>query len=154
MSNIPNFRNFCESARIKLLGEPDRRTHKELRWDGGDAYSARTYSVQKRAWYDHGQQRGGSTLDLVAYSKGQPKQKLRGQVCNADRSPGTETMAGGSRASPRPNPTAPACHRSKGHPRARRGGGLFGPDTRRSPSQRPMRHNGESLPPSAPRRRN
>jgi hypothetical protein len=33
---------------------------------------------EKKAWYDHGQQRGGSTLDLVAYSKDQPKQQLRG----------------------------------------------------------------------------
>jgi hypothetical protein len=32
-------------------------------------------SVQKKAWFDHGQERGGSTLELVAYSKGQPKQK-------------------------------------------------------------------------------
>jgi len=78
MINVPNFRDFCESACIKLWGEPDKRDHKELRWDGHDAYSARTFSIQKKAWYDHGQERGGSTLDLVAYIKSQPKQQLRG----------------------------------------------------------------------------
>jgi hypothetical protein len=78
MSNVPNFRDLCESACIKLWGEPHRRTQKELRWNDGGAYSNRTFSIQKKAWYDHGQQRGGSTLDLVAYSKGQPKQQLRG----------------------------------------------------------------------------
>lgn len=76
MSNLPNFRDFCESACIKVWGEPDRRTQKELRYNGDDAYSARTFSVRKKAWYDHGQKRGGSTLDLVAYSKDQPKQQL------------------------------------------------------------------------------
>jgi predicted P-loop ATPase len=80
MINLPNFKDYCEAACVKLWGEPDSRTKKELRWNGGDAYSARTYSVRKRAWYDHGQERGGSTLDLVDYAKGRPKRELRGAV--------------------------------------------------------------------------
>ena len=77
---LPDFRALCESACIHLWGEPDKRDRKQLRWNGADAYSARTFSLAKRAWYDHGEWRGGSTLDLVAYSKGQPKQELRGQA--------------------------------------------------------------------------
>jgi hypothetical protein len=61
-----------------LWGEPDRRTSKELRWNGADAYSAKTFNCRKRIWYDAGQQRGGSTLELVAYAKGEPAEKLRG----------------------------------------------------------------------------
>jgi hypothetical protein len=80
MTNLPNFKDYCEAACIKLWGEPDKRSKKELRWENGDAYSARTYSIRKKAWYDHGQERGGSTLDLVDYAKGRPKRDLRGSV--------------------------------------------------------------------------
>jgi hypothetical protein len=80
MSSLPDFKLFCEAACIKLWGDPDRRTKKELRWNGHDAYSARTFNPRKRVWYDAGQQRGGSTLELVAYSKGEPAQKLRGRA--------------------------------------------------------------------------
>lgn len=75
-----NFKDLCEEACITLWGEPDKRDPKELRWNGHDAYSAKTFSLKKRTWYDHGAQRGGGLLDLVAYSKGQPKQKLRGKA--------------------------------------------------------------------------
>jgi hypothetical protein len=81
VSDLPDFNSFCESACIKLWGEPDKRTtgtKAKLLWNGGDAYSARTYTISKRAWYDHGAKRGGSTLDLVDYHKGRPKRKLRG----------------------------------------------------------------------------
>jgi putative DNA primase/helicase len=78
---LPNFRALCESACIKLWGEPTSRNRKELRWNGCDAYSAKTFSFKKQAWCDHGAGWGGSTLDLVAYSKGQPKQEqLRGKA--------------------------------------------------------------------------
>jgi predicted P-loop ATPase len=80
MSNLPDFSQFCEAACIKLWGEPDKRTKKELRWTNGDAYGARTYTINKRAWYDHGAERGGSTLELLAYSKGLPNEKLRGRA--------------------------------------------------------------------------
>jgi hypothetical protein len=63
-----------------LWGEPDKRTRKELRWNGGDAYSVRTYAISKHVWYDHGAERSGSTLDLVDYHKGRPKRDLRGAV--------------------------------------------------------------------------
>jgi hypothetical protein len=76
--NVPDFSQHCEAACIKLWGEPDRRTSKELRWNGADAYSAKTFNCRKRIWYDAGQQRGGSTLELVAYAKGEPAEKLRG----------------------------------------------------------------------------
>jgi predicted P-loop ATPase len=70
---------YCETACIKLWGEPSSRSKKELRWNSnGDAYSTRTYSRSKRAWYDHGAQRGGSTLHLVDYAKGRPARELRG----------------------------------------------------------------------------
>jgi hypothetical protein len=75
---FPDFPAYCEAACIKLWGEPDKRSKIELRWNGGDAYSVRVYSVRKRVWYDHGQKRGGSTLELVAYAKGEPAAQLRG----------------------------------------------------------------------------
>jgi putative DNA primase/helicase len=76
--DFPNFRDYCEAACIKLWGNPSNRDRRELRWNGSDAYSAKTFSFKKKAWYDHGEGWGGSTLDLVAHSKGQPKQDLRG----------------------------------------------------------------------------
>jgi hypothetical protein len=79
-NDLPNFRDLCEAACISLWGDPDKRDCRELRWNGCDAYSAKTFNLKKRAWYDHAQQRGGSLLDLVAYSKGQLKQELRGKV--------------------------------------------------------------------------
>jgi Protein of unknown function (DUF3631) len=78
--NFPDFSQHCEAACIKLWGEPDWRTPKQLRWNSADAYGARVYSVQKHAWYDHGQQRGGSTLELVDYAKGKPKREARGKA--------------------------------------------------------------------------
>ena len=78
MSAPPNFSAFCEAACLKLWGEPNSRTARELRWNGGDAYSIKTFNLRKRAWYDHAEQRGGSTLDLVAYNSGKPKIELRG----------------------------------------------------------------------------
>jgi hypothetical protein len=49
-----------------------------LRWNGANGYSGRTFNIRKKVWYDHGQQRGGATLELVAYAKGKPAEKLRG----------------------------------------------------------------------------
>jgi hypothetical protein len=80
VSNLPDFKQYCEAACIKVWGEPDKRSKKELRWNGGDAYSARTYDIRKHLWFDAGQQRGGSTLHLVDYTKGRPKRDLRGSV--------------------------------------------------------------------------
>jgi putative DNA primase/helicase len=83
MSALPDFSQFCEAACIKIWGEPQLRTPKQLRWSGdkGDnGYGARTYNVSKRTWYDHGAGRGGSTLELIAYSKGKPDEKLRGRA--------------------------------------------------------------------------
>jgi len=76
--NFPDFNAYCEAACIKLWGEPDKRSKTELRWNGADDYSGRTFDLKKRCWYDHGAKRGGSTLELVAYAKGeQPNGKLR-----------------------------------------------------------------------------
>jgi hypothetical protein len=81
MSKFPDFSQFCEAACIKIWGEPQLRTPNQLRWSGNDAYGARTYNVRKHAWYDHGAGRGGSTLELLAYSKGRPAdEKLRGRA--------------------------------------------------------------------------
>jgi putative DNA primase/helicase len=80
MSDLPDFAQFCEATCIKLWGEPQLRTPKQLRWAGDDAYGARTYDTRKHVWYDRGAQRGGSTLELVAYSKGLPDEKLRGHA--------------------------------------------------------------------------
>jgi hypothetical protein len=77
---LPNFRDFCERACIKLWGQPSKRGQKELRWDGVDGYSGKTFSLAKRAWYDHAAGWGGSTFDLVAHAKGFPKQGLKGQA--------------------------------------------------------------------------
>src|SRR5262249_51467633 len=80
MSDRPNLKEHCEAACLKLWGQPSSTTAKELRWNGADAYSARTFKRQIQAWYDHGAQWGGSTLELVPHSKGQPKpEKLRGK---------------------------------------------------------------------------
>jgi hypothetical protein len=77
--NLPNFNSCCEAACIKLWGEPDKRSNKELRWNGADAYSIRTYNCQKQLWYDHGAKRGGSTLELAAFAMGWPQDRpLRG----------------------------------------------------------------------------
>ena len=70
---LPNFFDYCEEACIKLWGDPTSRDRKELRWNGADAYSAKTFNLAKRVW-------GGSTLDLVAHSKGLPKQEFKGQA--------------------------------------------------------------------------
>jgi uncharacterized protein DUF3631 len=79
--NLPDFKQFCEQACIKLWGEPQLRTPKQLRWSGDDAYGLRTYDIEKRVWYDRGADRGGSTLELIAYSKGRPKdEKLKGRA--------------------------------------------------------------------------
>jgi hypothetical protein len=76
---LPDFSQHCEAACIKLWGEPQLRTAKQLRWSGDDAYGSRTYNTSKRVWYDRGAQRGGSTLELIAYSKGLPDEKLEGR---------------------------------------------------------------------------
>lgn len=79
-TKLPDFAQHCEAACVKLWGEPQLRTPKQLRWSGDDAYGARTYDTHKRVWYDRGAQRGGSTLELIAYSKGLPNEKLRGRA--------------------------------------------------------------------------
>jgi hypothetical protein len=77
--NLPDFNQYCEAACIKLWGEPDKRSGSELRWNGADGYSVRTYSVPKKVWYDHGVKRGGSTLELAAFAMGWPQDKpIRG----------------------------------------------------------------------------
>jgi Protein of unknown function (DUF3631) len=80
MSELPDFSQFCEAACIAIWGEPQRRTPKQLRWSGDDVYGSRTYDIGKRVWYDRGADRGGSTLELIAYSKGKPDEKLRGRA--------------------------------------------------------------------------
>src|SRR5262249_40478597 len=70
---LPDFSQHCEAACIKLWGEPNKRTTKELIWKGG-----KTFNPSKRLWYDHSAKRGGSTLELVDYHKGRPKRELRG----------------------------------------------------------------------------
>src|SRR5215831_15130194 len=80
MSNLPNFEDYCEAACKKLWGEPDTKTKKELRWNGGGSNDGRSYDIRKRIWFDQGQERGGSTLDLVDYTKGRPKRPLRGKA--------------------------------------------------------------------------
>jgi hypothetical protein len=78
--SFPSFDAYCEAACIKLWGQPDSRTKKELRWNGGGSNDGRSYDIRKRSWYDHGAQRGGSTLELVDYAKGRPQRPLRGKV--------------------------------------------------------------------------
>jgi hypothetical protein len=78
--SLPSFDAYCEAACIKLWGKPDSRTKKGLRWNGGGSNDGRTYNIRKRAWFDQGQQRGGSTLELVDYTKGRPERPLRGKV--------------------------------------------------------------------------
>ena len=77
---LPDFGALCEDACIKLWGKPDKRDGNQLRWNGADAYSARTFSLANPVWYDHGEGRGGGLLDLVAYEQRRPKEKLTGKA--------------------------------------------------------------------------
>jgi hypothetical protein len=38
MDRFPDFSQHCEAACIKLWGEPQLRTPKQLRWSSDDAY--------------------------------------------------------------------------------------------------------------------
>ena len=79
MNDRPDFGAYCRDACVKLWGEPDRETPKELRWNGGDAYSVRTFNPRKQVWYDAGAKCGGSTLELARLAMGKPPlEKLRG----------------------------------------------------------------------------
>jgi putative DNA primase/helicase len=77
MTDFPDFKSYCRDACIKAWGQPDRVTKKELRW-GTDTYNHRSFNVAKGLWYDAGSQRGGSTLELVAFEKGEPSTPLTG----------------------------------------------------------------------------
>jgi hypothetical protein len=48
MIRVPNFRDFCEAACIKLWGEPNKRTPKELCWHGSNSYDGKTFDRKKR----------------------------------------------------------------------------------------------------------
>ena len=76
---LPDLNAYCLDACVKLWGEPDHKTAKQLRWNGGDSYGWRTFDVRKRLWYDGDAKRGGGTLELAAYAKGEPDEKLRGK---------------------------------------------------------------------------
>jgi hypothetical protein len=52
MTDRPDFAACCRDACVGLWGKPDRETPKELRWNGGDGYSDRTFSPGKKCWYD------------------------------------------------------------------------------------------------------
>ena len=79
MSAFPDFNSYCEAACVKLWGAPNHRSGSELRWNGADGYSVRTYSIPKKVWYDHGAKRGGSTLELAAFAMGWPQDRpIRG----------------------------------------------------------------------------
>jgi hypothetical protein len=77
--NLPDFVAPCKEACIKLWGEPDQTTNKQLRWaNGSGSYASdyKSYDLRKRLWYDAAAARGGKTvLDLAAYARGEPKEK-------------------------------------------------------------------------------
>jgi hypothetical protein len=50
--DLPNFKDYCEDACIKLWGQPSHRNAKELRWDGPNAYSAKTFNCNKKQCVD------------------------------------------------------------------------------------------------------
>jgi putative DNA primase/helicase len=78
MTTISDLKRYCQSACVNLWGEPDQRTKRELRWNGGDSYGYRSFNLRKRSWYDAGAQLGGSTLQLAAYALGKVTKPLRG----------------------------------------------------------------------------
>ena len=80
MTDLPDLHPFCEAVAIKLWGEPHHRTHKQLRWSGGNGYGGRMLDPRKGTWYDREAQRGGSTLELLAYSKGIANEDIRDRV--------------------------------------------------------------------------
>lgn len=51
-------RDLC----IRFWGKPTSETAKELRWGSG---GSKSYSVEKRTWFDHEAHEGGGTIDLV-----------------------------------------------------------------------------------------
>jgi 5S rRNA maturation endonuclease (ribonuclease M5) len=51
-------RDLC----IRFWGKPTSETAKELRWGSG---GSKSYSIEKRTWFDHESHQGGGTIDLV-----------------------------------------------------------------------------------------
>jgi putative DNA primase/helicase len=78
MTTVSDLRAHCQTACLKLWGEPDQRNKKELRWNGDSNYSYRSFNVSKGVWYDAGAKVGGSTLELAAYALGKLTKPLRG----------------------------------------------------------------------------
>jgi putative DNA primase/helicase len=75
MSGLPKFKDYCEAACRKLWGAPNHSTPRELRWNGADAYSAKTFNRSNKLWFDHGAGWGGGLLDLLAHEAGEPKRR-------------------------------------------------------------------------------
>jgi len=81
MSALPDLHSFCEAVAIKIWGQPQLRTPKQLRWGCSNGYGGRTLDLKKGVWYDRDYDRGGSTLELLAYDKGLAKDaNLKGRV--------------------------------------------------------------------------
>jgi putative DNA primase/helicase len=82
MSDLPNLSPYCKTVALKLWGKPQLETPKQMRWsaNNGNGYGSRTLNPLLGQWYDRGAGRGGSTLELIAYAKGLPNEKIRGQL--------------------------------------------------------------------------
>jgi len=80
MSALPDLSPYCEAVAIKIWGAPQLRTPKQLRWGCSNGYGGRTLDLNKGVWFDRDHDRGGSTLELIAYAKGLPKEKIRGKL--------------------------------------------------------------------------
>src|SRR6516162_3813867 len=82
MSDLPNLFPYCKAVALKLWGKPQLETPKQMRWsaNNGNGYGSRTLNPLLGQWYDRGAGRGGSTLELIAYAKGLPNEKIRGKL--------------------------------------------------------------------------
>ena len=57
-----DFSTITRELCIRFWGKPSSETAKELRWGSG---GSKSYSVEKRTWFDHEAQKGGGTIPLI-----------------------------------------------------------------------------------------
>ena len=81
MRDQPDFNAFLKDACIKLWGTPSKASRKELKWKARDGYGYRSYSFEKRVWYDSEYKCGGGLLQLAAYKLDLPPgTQVKGRV--------------------------------------------------------------------------
>jgi AAA domain len=93
MSEAPDFASLLEPVARELLGEPNKRlsSRHQLRFGTHGSLAVDIAGNKRGQWFDHEAQRGGGTLDLIAYktgcANGQAAEWLirRGFISNPDK---------------------------------------------------------------------